>query len=196
MTVSNRLDHWMGVRKGGEGDHILANYRDYFVSLTPKDQARHSIVLGSTGSGKSTFLLNLIAQNILLRHAFIVFDLRGDFVSAILELCAGHVEPERIALFDLREKEKPLGFDPFKGAGETYFRALGFLAAIEAESSNWGPQLAEYFRNAALLFASTGQKLPSLERLFYDADFRNEILSNCSDEQIVQFWLRYGSLSR
>lgn len=90
-------------------------------------------------------------------------------MSAALELCAGRVNPERIALFDLRERERPLGFNPFAGSGEPYFRALGVLDVVAAESESWGVQLAETLRSAVLLLTEAGESLPCLDALFLTA---------------------------
>lgn len=186
--------HWIGVRsplpKG------LERIEDALVSLSPQELRTHAHIIGSTGSGKTTLIHHLIAQDILLGRSFIVLDLRGDLVCAALELCAGRVPPELLAHYDLRERERPLGFDPLGGGGEPYFRALGFLGAVEAEADGWGVQLAETLRNAALLLAGTGEPLTQIEGIFHDAGLREGMLARCAEEPVRGFWERYGELSR
>lgn len=196
MAVMKRVApyHWIGVKKKRKG--IRWNLSDAMVSLTPQELRTHALTIGATGCGKTTYLHHLIAQDILLGHSFAILDLRGDLVSAALELCAGRVEPERIALFDLRERERPLGFNPIAGSGEPYFRALGVLDVVASESESWGVQLAETLRSAVLLLTEAGESLPCLDALFFDSEYRCRILERITDESVKGFWLRYGELSK
>jgi DNA helicase HerA-like ATPase len=190
---STKPFHWIGIRKNLKR---WADLEDTFVPLSLQALATHAYVIGATGSGKTTLLQHLIAQNILLGHAFIILDLRGDLVSLALELCAGRVDPRKVAIFDFREKERPLGFNPLSGAGEPYFRALAVLDAIATESESWGVQLAETLRFALLLLAESGMPLTVLERLFFEAAFRESLVRKAKDESVKGFWERYGNLSK
>ncbi|MBS1702607.1 MAG: type IV secretion system DNA-binding domain-containing protein [Armatimonadetes bacterium] len=186
--------HWIGAVKGWE--LVPEPVPNALVSLPPKDLARHCLIVGATGAGKSVTITNLIAQDILLRHSFAVLDLRGDIVATALELCAGHVEPERVVLFDLRERERPFGFNPLFGSGEPYFRALNVLNVVEKESSSWGVQLGETLRFAILLLAEVQMPLTCLERIFFDDAFRASLIAVSNAEDVKGFWHRYGDLSK
>ncbi|MEI7575534.1 MAG: type IV secretion system DNA-binding domain-containing protein [Armatimonadota bacterium] len=186
-------NHWIGVRK--ERSKLSDVWIDDLIQLPPQQLKTHALVIGATGSGKTNFLHHLIAQDILLRQSFVIIDMRGDLVNAALELACEYVHPHEVALFDLREKQKPLGFNPLFGAGEAYFRALGVLEVIAEESESWGVQLAETLRNAVMLLAESAEPLTKLERIFYDRGFRNSLASRCSTESVRDFWVRYGQLS-
>lgn len=191
--MSDTNFQWIGIRKGWEQAGRL---EESLVSLPTEDLKTHAMVIGATGSGKTNLLHHLIAQDLLRGHSIVVLDMRGDLASAALEFCAGNVEPSNIALFDLREREKPLGFNPIAGSGEPYFRALAVLEVIASESESWGVQLSETLRNAILLLAETRKALPSLERLLHDASFRNALLARSGEQTIIDFWERYGELSK
>lgn len=185
--------HWIGVRKWWQfcsGSPIAD-----LVSLPPDQLRYHALLIGATGSGKTNLIHHLIAQDIMNGHSFAVLDLRGDLVSAALELCAGHVDPAKVAMIDLREKVRPFGFNPLHGAGEPYFRALSVLAALESEADSWGVQLSETLRNALMLLAETGEPLTRLDSLFYDRAFRTQIVHLSRTDNIVQFWQRFDELS-
>src|SRR5262249_53553126 len=80
------------------------------VSLTAEQRTRHMHVIGASGTGKSTFLLNLIAQDIQNGDGVAVLDPHGDLVDAVLS----HVPSERFAdvvLFDPSDQEFPVGFN-------------------------------------------------------------------------------------
>jgi hypothetical protein len=164
-------------------------------SITPDHLKTHALVIGATGSGKTVLLHHLMAQDILEGHSFAVLDMRGDLVAAALALLEGRVDPKKVLLYDLREKENPLGFNPILGPGEPYFRALGVLDVVRAASDSWGVQLDETLRNALLLLAEGKQTLVQLERVFHDEAYRSLLLEHCTSDSVLNFFERYGELS-
>lgn len=185
--------HWIGVRK-----HFLdtcTSFCDALVSVPPMVMSTHSYGIGGTGSGKTTGIHQFIAQDVSLGHSFVVLDMRGDLVSAALEICAGRVPEQKIALFDLREKERPLGFNPLFGAGEPYYRALAVLDAI-GSINELGVQTSETLRNTLLLLTEAGESLTNLEALFTEAAFRRRLLAQCKSQSVLSFWQRYDQLSK
>lgn len=186
--------HWIGIRGGWE--HFCQNLGEALVPLPAEALKTHALVIGSTGSGKTVSLHHLIAQDIMERHSIVVLDARGDLAHAVIELAArARVDPRRVKFFNLREKVRPLGFNPLAGAGEPYYRALGVLAAVAAESESWGVQIAESLRNALMLLAEAKGSLAQLDALFYDASVRRRLLAAASTPSTKEFWQRYGELS-
>jgi hypothetical protein len=184
--------HWIGVEKGWRD--AAETPWDRLVSLPPDRLKTHVLVIGSTGSGKTVFLTHLFAQDIVLKRSFVVLDLRGDLVDAVLALLAGRIDPRKVLLLDLREKRSPAGFDPLAGRGEAYFRALAVIDAIAAQH-DLGVQVVETLRNALLLLAEAGLPLTLIERLFHDGGFRDGLVGRCRSEQVAGFWARYGAMS-
>ncbi len=186
-------NHWIGVDL--RWNLMSDSPWNHLVSIPPSELKTHALLIGATGSGKTNLLHHLIAQDIAGGHSMVVLDLRGDLVSAALELCAGHVDPKLVKVFDLREKVRPFGFNPLSGKGEPYFRALSVLQAVATESASWGIQLSETLRNALLLLAETEEPLTQLEALLYDRMFRASCLERSNAESVTGFWQRYGDLS-
>lgn len=182
---------WIGLRRGWQQMRL----QDALVRLTPRELKTHLYTCGATGSGKTTFIESLIAQDIKLGHSFVVLDMRGNLAQSALELCAGNIEPSLVTLFDLREKARPFGFNPLAGEGEAYFRALNVLDVIASESESWGVQLAETLRNALMLLAHNQGNLTQLDRLFYDPVFRANLVSNSPSEAVQVFWNKFEELS-
>ena len=197
MAVKNRSQNreafWFGARK--DWKLRLSMRQSAFVAVTVADLRTHALILGSTGSGKTTGLLHLIAQAIGQRVTFIVLDYRGTFADAAFQLACLRIPAEKIALIDLREKLPLTGFNPLAGAGEAYFRALSLIDAVAEESESWGVQLAEYMRYAFLLLAETAQPITNLDRVFFDAEYRSGLIAKSSDEKMCEFWQRYDTLS-
>jgi DNA helicase HerA-like ATPase len=48
------------------------------VMLDPEERRRHLYIVGQTGTGKSTLLLNLIAQDLAAGEGFALLDPHGD----------------------------------------------------------------------------------------------------------------------
>ena len=51
------------------------------VLLTRDERLRHMAIFGSTGVGKTTFLLNIVAQDIARGDGLLVIDPHGDFAA-------------------------------------------------------------------------------------------------------------------
>jgi len=55
------------------------------VLLSPDERVKHMHVVGASGTGKSTFMLNLILQDIRGGEGVGVLDPHGDLIDAILD---------------------------------------------------------------------------------------------------------------
>ncbi len=184
--------HWIGVRKGWNGNRRLLH--EALVSLSTNELRKHLYAIGATGSGKSTFLESVIARDIIEGHSFIILDARGNLPNSALELLAGRTDAERVKVFDLRDRQNPLGFNPLAGQGEAYFRALGVLSVIEQVSESWGVQLAETLRNALWLLACSEAPITEIENVFHNQALRNALLERCTSDTVRGFWERYDTL--
>lgn len=185
--------HWIGVDQSPNLKGTPIPKR--LVCVPPATLRTHALVIGSTGSGKTNLLLHLVAQDILLGHSFCVLDMRGDLISAVLELCAGNVPEDLVRVIDLRERTQPTGFNPLFGSGEPYFRALQVLEAVANEAPSWGIQLEETLRNALLLLAEVQEPLTKLEHLFFDVAFLRSCIGRCDrGSSVLAFWQRFDRL--
>ncbi len=186
--------HWIGVKVGWDEKGYLAG--SDLVSLTPNELKTHAYIIGATGCGKTNLIHHMIAQDVILGNSFVVLDMRGDLSSAALEICSREIPPSMVKTIDLREKERPFGFNPLSGSGEPYFRALGVLGAVESDSDSWGVQLSETLRNGLLALSESGEALTRLEPLFYNSRFREQVIKRLHSENVIQFWERFNELSK
>jgi hypothetical protein len=189
----HRQPFWFGANKEWRLCHSVGQHA--LVSITASELATHALLLGSTGSGKTTGLVHLVAQAIGQGTSLIIFDFRGSFAKVAFQLACLRVPASKIAVIDLREKIPLTGFDPLAGAGDPYFRALSIIDAIAEESESWGVQLAETLRYALLLLAECAAPLTGLERVLYDSAFRASLTDRSTDEAVKGFWERYNRLS-
>ncbi|MBX7135771.1 MAG: type IV secretion system DNA-binding domain-containing protein [Fimbriimonadaceae bacterium] len=201
MTVRVRKrqpppSHWIGVRKYWR--LLGLPLRQALVELNASHLSQHAMILGSTGSGKSVALLHTLAGDLMRGHSIVILDASGDMAFAGFELAArSGISPDKVKLFDLRERKRPLGFNPLGGSAgvEPHIRALHLVDAVAARFGELGPQSSEYLRYAALVTAESGGSLTHFEGLFYDRAVRSELISRATSESVRAFWRRYDALS-
>src|SRR5437660_3814990 len=90
-----------------------------FVMLDPEERRRHLYIVGQTGTGKSTLLLNLIKQDIAAGEGFALLDPHGDLAEAVLP----HIPRDRTNRFvyiNPADIERPIGFNPLSGVPEDH----------------------------------------------------------------------------
>lgn len=85
------------------GDKILFGIKE-------EDKFRHMYIVGKTGTGKSTFMENLLKSDMAAGNGLALLDPHGEFVDNILE----HIPTHRIndvILFDVGDTDYPIGFN-------------------------------------------------------------------------------------
>jgi len=168
------------------------------LAISQEERARHLYILGATGSGKTNFIMQLLARDIADGRTVAVIDLRGDLVDKVLsrlDLKDSNALARRIRLLDLRDSDRIIGFNPLVGSGDPHSRAYLVKDAIKAHSDSWGVQLDETLRNALIPLAEANLSLLELEPLLTDAGFRQAIVSKSNDPSVASFFSRYGALS-
>src|SRR2546430_6693483 len=100
MTLHQQQPLCLGARTSGE-----------LVMLAPDERRRHLYIVGQTGTGKSTLLLNLIRQDLAAGEGLALLDPHGDLAEAALE----HVPRLRtndLVYINPADAERPIGFNP------------------------------------------------------------------------------------
>ncbi len=92
------------------GWNVHRGVRD-LVRLDEGVRFRHTYIIGQTGTGKSTLLLNMILHDIGRGRGVGVLDPHGSLIDSILE----HYPKERaedLVIVDVTDIERPVGFNP------------------------------------------------------------------------------------
>ena len=167
------------------------------LSISPQDSLEHTIILGPTGSGKSTVMEHLILSDIRAGRSVLVLDPKADLVTNILE----RIPPERredVVVIDPSDP-CPVGFNPlrFKGFKNNALVADAVLAVLkEIFSESWGIRTQQIL-SAALM---TLTEIPDatllwLPMLLTDVDFRKVVVSHCHDRiGLLPFWQQYEAM--
>lgn len=202
----DRFLHEM-LRREGDGQRF-ATYRSPDGSkvpclLTGVDLRQHALVLGATGSGKSS-LLEAMARTLLGRaHAFALIDPHGDLARRI-EVWARLSGNLKVVSFDFARADKLPSWNPLLPLeGVDVGRQVDLLvsvlkrlyAAERAASWAWGVKVEEIVRMA--LRGSIESEVPvtlaDLERFLLDPRYRKEVLATAGEETTNYFLHRFGA---
>jgi hypothetical protein len=159
--------------------------------IKARDRLGHLYVIGKTGTGKSTLLLNMAIADIQNGNGLCIIDPHGDVAETILN----HVPKERIndvIYFSPADLEFPIAFNPLGAIHQDYHHlvASGLIATFKKIWADfWGPRL-EYILRFALLTLLTfpDATLLYIQPLLTDVTFRNHVLSFVKNPHIISFW--------
>lgn len=159
--------------------------------LNTQERLRHLHVLGASGTGKSTFLLNMMLQDLEGDQGFALLDPHGDLVDAVLDRLPEH-RIKDVVVFNPADTDFPVGFNILRAHNEIEKNLLAsdFVAIFERLSSSWGDQMSAVLGNAALaiLESENGGTLLELKRFLIEKRFRDQYLESVKDPEVVYFW--------
>ena len=172
----------------GDNDHAGQTVP---VRLSAEQRTRHTHIIGASGTGKSTLLLNLIRQDIENGEGVAVLDPHGDLIDRI----CGIIPSSRIddvILVDPSDAEYSIGFNILSAHSELEKTLLAsdLIAVFERLSTSWGDQMNSVLQNAILAFLESDRRgtIADLRRFLIEPLFRNEFLKSVKDSEIVYYW--------
>ena len=172
----------------GDNEH---NGETNQIILTAEQRVRHTHIIGSNGTGKSSLLLNLIRQDIENGDGVAVMDPHGDLIDQILG-CIPEDRIKDVVLVDLSDEDFPIGFNLLQAHSEIEKRLLAsdLVGVFRRLSRSWGDQMDTVLQNAilAFLYSSRGGTLADLRRFLQNETYRNEFLQTVQDPEVFQFW--------
>lgn len=164
------------------------------VYLTANQRVRHTHIIGSSGTGKSSLLFNLIRQDIDNGEGVGVLDPHGDLIDQIL----GVIPDDRIddvVLVDPSDVDFPIGFNILSAHSEDEKNLLAsdLIAVFRRLSTSWGDQMDTVLQNAILAFLHSreGGTLSDLRLFLLDekaTGFKKHFLETVTDDEVVFFW--------
>jgi hypothetical protein len=172
----------------GDNEH---NGETVPVLLTADQRVRHTHIIGASGTGKSSLLLNLIRQDIENGEGLAVLDPHGDLIDQILTL----IPAERIGdvvLVNPSDVEFPIGFNILQAHSEEEKNLLSsdLVSVFRRLSTSWGDQMDTVLQNSILVFleSSRGGTLADLRRFLLESPFRAEFLQTVTDPELIYYW--------
>lgn len=180
----------------GLNEH-LGHTRD--VSLSAAQRSRHVYIIGGSGTGKSTLLLNLICQDVEAGHGVGVLDPHGDLVDAVL----ARIPEQRVndvVLVDPADAEFVVGINVLAAHSDVERTLLSsdLVSLFRRHATSWGDQMNTVFANAVLAFLEShqGGTLADLRRFLVEKEYRTAYLRTVQDPEVVYYWEREFPLLR
>jgi hypothetical protein len=167
------------------------------IGLLDSEVRKHIHVIGGSGRGKTTLLVNVAIQLMLLKRSLVIIDPKGDLVDMIMSL----IPPNRfedVILFDPTDREYPLAFNVFESVPATErSRVAGEILLIFKKitaQGSWGPRLESALRLAILaLLEIPGSTLLDLYYFLTDDKYRMALLPKITDKFVKDFWSKQFS---
>lgn len=170
------------------------NFRNQVQKFGMKklDRRLHMYVIGKTGTGKSTFMENMIYDDIREGRGVAIVDPHGETVQHVLDF----IPEDRIqdvVYFNPSDSEHPIGFNILENVSPEHKNIIssgvvGVFKKIFGES--WGPRLEYILRNVVLALLETpNSTLLGVMRILTDNSYRRLVVNNITDPVIKDFFV-------
>lgn len=151
------------------------------------DRLFHTLILGQTGTGKSTLLLNMMRQDVATNRGLCLMDPHGDLAEALTPDLNNNA-----IYWDIGDPDCPIGYNPLTYVAEQYrpLVASGIIDALKRQWADaWGVRMEHLLRFALLaLLSRKGSSLADIVPMFTDKAFRRVVLQSVTDVQVLAFW--------
>ena len=156
------------------------------------DRFGHIYVIGKTGTGKTTLLLNMVIADIEQGNGICVIDPHGDLSETLLNYIPKN-RIEDVIYLNVTDTDYPISFNPI----DTSDPSKHHLLASELIQSfkkiwfdSWGPRMEHVLRFSILtLLQYPGSTVLDIQSLLTNSFFRKRVLEAVKDQQLNAFWL-------
>ncbi|MEO6761570.1 MAG: DUF87 domain-containing protein [Candidatus Saccharimonadales bacterium] len=177
--------------------------KDTSIGQTLEQRQKHTYIIGKTGTGKTTMLINAIYQDMLSGKGLAVLDPHGDMFNQLLEIVPKHRRKD-VVVFNPADRDWPVGLnmlDPgivFANEDDRIEWTTSTVIAVFkklADEKQWGQRM-EYILNNATMTALQlpNPSLYTIQRLLTEKKYQKEVAKNLKDPVLRQFWQKEFAL--
>jgi hypothetical protein len=177
----------------------------YKVFLSQTQRARHTLLLGRNGTGKSSLIDSLIEQDIKAGRGFLAIKFHDDhkrILSAVAEQQkkTGKDLSSRTIIVDPSDPLYCVGLNPLEiSSGLSTFIQIAEVSSVirsHAHLENFGPQTEELLRNSLHALADNRLTLVELAPFLTNTTFRLSLMNKVSNAEVrAYFENRFGEAS-
>jgi hypothetical protein len=202
-TETTNID-WLGARKSGAPANIakeglLIGHNEFRglktdVHMKVKDRQRHMYIIGKSGSGKSVFMSNMIAQDVINGSGVCVVDPHGDLVEEVL----GIIPKERVndvIVFSPADRDMPMGLNMLEvPSPEMMDLVVGDMISVFYKlfpPEMIGPMFEHTMRNVMMTLMSDPENpgtIAEIPRMITDPDFQKQWIAKVTDPVVRAYW--------
>jgi hypothetical protein len=158
------------------------------VAMTRDTRRRHVYIVGATGTGKSTLLLNLMAQTMVTGEGLTMVDVHGDLADSLLQLVPSQRTNDVIVFDPAGDCAVPFNPLACPDPGRMDQVASGVVSAFRKLYDSWGPRLENLLRFAVFAVIEQQGTLLDVQQLLADAQVRDRIVPRIKDDVVRSFW--------
>jgi len=161
--------------------------------IKSKDRDRHMYVIGKTGMGKSTLLLNMAIQDVRNGEGLALIDPHGSLADDLLNFIPENRVKDVVyfAPFDL---EHPIAFNVMEDVGydRRHLVVSGLMATFKKIWEDaWSARMEYILTNTLLaLLEYPDATLLGVNRMYTDKDYRKKVVDNVKDPVVKDFWTK------
>src|ERR1700739_2373486 len=169
----------------------------YKVYLSQKQRARHTLLLGRNGTGKSSLIDYLVEQDIKAGRGFLAIKFHDDhkcILSAIVEQekKTGKDLSSRTIIIDPSDPLYCVGLNPLEiSSGLSTFIQIAEISSVirsHAHLENFGPQTEELLRNSLHALADNRPPLVELAPFLTNTTFRLSLMNKVSNAEVRAYF--------
>lgn len=174
------------------------------VTLGNIRRASHVVVLGKTGTGKSSLLKYLAMQDVEAGRGFALFDIHGEMLPFLLGVINAkerrlkrHLD-DKLVVVNPADRELSVGLNPLEQESPDFARVSEFAEVIKRRChlDSLGVRTDELLRNALYVLSANGLTLVELMPLLSRRGFRAACLARVDNVEVRQYFeLRYNQAS-
>ena len=161
--------------------------------ILEEDRRKHMYLLGKTGMGKSTFLENMIVQDIYNDKGLCFIDPHGDSSEYIIKRI-----PERrlkdLVYFNPSDLEHPIGLNILEPtSGEDPYLVVSGLMQIFSHiwAGSWSSRMEYILSNTLFaLLEVPDSTLLGVVRMLSDNDYKEYVVSQIKNPTVRNFWVK------
>lgn len=161
------------------------------VTCSLEDRYKHMHLIGATGTGKSTLIVQLVLQDIQANNAVVVFDPHGDMIDDIAARIPDHRKQD-VIIIDPADTEYCVPFNILEANTDIEREVLAsdIVSIFRRFATSWGDQMNSILANAvlAILESKQGGTIHELRRFILEKPFRQTMLDSISDPATKYYW--------
>ena len=151
------------------------------------DRLFHTYIIGQTGTGKSTLLLNMLRQDAEQGRGFCLIDPHGDLTEAAQK----HLSFDGV-YWNPSDPNCQYGYNPLTYVAAKYrpLVSSGIIETLRQQWSDaWGVRMEHLLRFTLLaLLERPNSTLADIVPMCTKKNFRSQVLNHVKDPEVLKFW--------